>query len=148
MDRDTIAAVATPPGEGGIGIVRISGPGAEEILSRVFRRAGGKTGPWESHRMEYGFLTDGKARIRETRIPAEAEEITGDLLGADAQRPALDLEDRLRALLAQTAEDYEIILGDDGSPDRIAYAACRRCGGHGTRKAEATRLFAVSRQTP
>ncbi len=27
-DRDTIAAVATPPGRGGIGILRISGPGA------------------------------------------------------------------------------------------------------------------------
>ena len=40
------------------------------------------------------------------------------------------------------------IVRDDGAPDRIAYAACRRCGGHGTMKAEATRLFAVSRETP
>ncbi len=38
------------------------------------------------------------------------------------------------------------IVRDDGAPDRIAYAACRRCGGHGTRKAEATRLFEVSRK--
>ena len=29
--RDTIAAIATPAGRGGIGIVRISGPGAPEI---------------------------------------------------------------------------------------------------------------------
>jgi tRNA modification GTPase len=29
--RDTIAAVATPPGRGGVGIVRISGPGAPQI---------------------------------------------------------------------------------------------------------------------
>ena len=40
------------------------------------------------------------------------------------------------------------IVRDDGAPDRIAYAACRRCGGHGTMKAEATRLFTVSRETP
>ena len=33
--RDTIAAVATPPGKGGIGIVRISGPGAENIATRM-----------------------------------------------------------------------------------------------------------------
>ena len=33
--RDTIAAVATPPGRGGIGIVRISGPAAPRIAERV-----------------------------------------------------------------------------------------------------------------
>jgi len=33
--RDTIAAVATPPGRGGIGIVRISGPESEQIAIRM-----------------------------------------------------------------------------------------------------------------
>ena len=56
MEQDTIVAVSTPPGEGGIGIVRLSGPRAEEILRAVFRRAGQVDRPWESHRMEYGFL--------------------------------------------------------------------------------------------
>ncbi len=39
--EDTIAAVATPPGHGGIGVVRISGPAAETIAVKVFRRRGG-----------------------------------------------------------------------------------------------------------
>lgn len=34
--QSTIAAIATPHGTGGIGIVRISGPQAKEVLSRVF----------------------------------------------------------------------------------------------------------------
>ena len=34
--EDTIAAIATAPGEGGIGIVRISGEMAESILRSVF----------------------------------------------------------------------------------------------------------------
>lgn len=34
---DTIAAVATPPGSGGIGILRLSGPRAAAIASRLFR---------------------------------------------------------------------------------------------------------------
>lgn len=34
---DTIAAIATPPGTGGIGIIRISGPEAYEILQRLFK---------------------------------------------------------------------------------------------------------------
>ena len=33
--RDTIAAVATPPGRGGIGVIRISGPRAAQIAERL-----------------------------------------------------------------------------------------------------------------
>jgi tRNA modification GTPase len=36
---DTIAAISTPLGEGGIGIVRLTGPEAAEILSHIFVRA-------------------------------------------------------------------------------------------------------------
>lgn len=36
MREDTIAAIATAPGEGGIGIIRISGDKAFEILEKVF----------------------------------------------------------------------------------------------------------------
>jgi len=35
-DTDTIAAIATPAGEGGIGIIRISGPGAHTAGKKVF----------------------------------------------------------------------------------------------------------------
>lgn len=35
--RDTIAAIATPPGVGGIGLIRVSGPEAEVIARRLFR---------------------------------------------------------------------------------------------------------------
>jgi len=37
QSTDTIAAVATPPGRGGIGIVRLSGPSAWEIATRLVR---------------------------------------------------------------------------------------------------------------
>jgi tRNA modification GTPase len=39
-NTDTICAIATPPGAGGIGVVRISGPAAFDVLERVWR---GKT---------------------------------------------------------------------------------------------------------
>ena len=35
-EADTIAAIATPPGEGGVGIVRISGPGVWQIADTIF----------------------------------------------------------------------------------------------------------------
>ncbi len=52
---DTIAAISTPPGVGGIGIVRLSGPGAREILTRIFRRKGGKS-PLHSHHLYLGEI--------------------------------------------------------------------------------------------
>ncbi len=36
-NEDTICAIATPPGQGGIGVVRISGPKAKAILSSLWR---------------------------------------------------------------------------------------------------------------
>ena len=36
---DTIAAIATPPGHGGIAILRVSGPRARQVLERLFRHA-------------------------------------------------------------------------------------------------------------
>ena len=56
---DTIAAVSTPPGEGGIGVVRLSGPTAISIACRLFRRANGKslTDP-RPYRLYYGTIVD------------------------------------------------------------------------------------------
>ena len=52
MKNDTIAAIATAPGTGGISIIRISGPEAEKILRRVFIPSGMTAeAPPESHRM-------------------------------------------------------------------------------------------------
>ena len=50
---DTIAAISTPLGEGGIGIVRLSGPESLAIVDDIWR---GK--PLESHRLRYGHIVD------------------------------------------------------------------------------------------
>ena len=42
---DTIVAIGTPPGRGGIGAVRLSGPRAPEIASGLFRPGGGGAAP-------------------------------------------------------------------------------------------------------
>ena len=54
MKSETIAAIATPLGEGGIGIIRISGDDSLEILNRIFRPASGK--PVKSRMMTYGHI--------------------------------------------------------------------------------------------
>lgn len=61
MREDTIAAIATAPGLGGIGIVRISGPESVNILKKIFFPVNrNKSEEWESHRMMYGRITDGE----------------------------------------------------------------------------------------
>ena len=56
-NTDTIAAIATPFGRGGIGIIRISGPLAEGITKKLFRarRPGNSL---ESHHLYLGELID------------------------------------------------------------------------------------------
>lgn len=58
---DTIAAIATPAGTGGIGIVRISGPTARGIGSRLFR-AHRDVREWKSHRLYRGSIVSASDR--------------------------------------------------------------------------------------
>ena len=60
MVNDTIAAIATAPGEGGVAILRVSGGDSEKVMRAAFRPARGyKKGVIESHRMYYGHLVGG-----------------------------------------------------------------------------------------
>jgi len=59
MPDDTIAAIATPMGEGGLGVIRVSGPQALPIVQEVFRdRHGRAVERWTSHRVRFGSLID------------------------------------------------------------------------------------------
>jgi tRNA modification GTPase len=57
LDKDTIAAVATPVGQAGIGIVRISGPIAHQIAKRVFQPKI-PVEEFRSHKLYLGHLVD------------------------------------------------------------------------------------------
>ncbi len=61
---DTIAAVATPPGRGGIGIVRISGPDAVRIAGEIFR---GERRPGDApgYSVLYGWAVEGDSKLDE-----------------------------------------------------------------------------------
>lgn len=55
--QDTIAAIATPLGQAGIGIIRISGPRAGEIAKKIFRPKKGLN-KLDSHSLTLGHLID------------------------------------------------------------------------------------------
>ena len=68
---DTVVAVATPPGEGAIGVIRLSGPEAISIAGRLFRGSRGKRlEEVESHRLVHGRLV--------RRDPQSGEEVILD----------------------------------------------------------------------
>ena len=54
--HDTIAAVATPPGQGGIGIVRVSGRDALGVLQTLLRYGDGKPPLFIPRVMRYGWV--------------------------------------------------------------------------------------------
>lgn len=66
---DTIAAISTPRGEGGIGIVRISGNNALEILGKIFKPKSKKNiEELKNFSVNYGHLYDGKNLVDEVLV--------------------------------------------------------------------------------
>lgn len=66
--EDTIAAISTPIGEGGIGIVRISGSKAIDIAQKIFTARSNKSKiRFETYRMYYGYIVNDKKTIHDTR---------------------------------------------------------------------------------
>ena len=59
---DTIAAISTPPGEAGIGIVRLSGPRAREIAREIFRPRRPRR-QWRSHQLYLGEIVGPQGEI-------------------------------------------------------------------------------------
>ena len=57
---DTIAAISTAPGEGAIGIVRISGEDAIRIADEVYRLNEKRLKEQPSHTIHYGYIVDPK----------------------------------------------------------------------------------------
>lgn len=55
---ETIAALATPPGEGGVAVIRIAGKEAIEVAERLFSRS---VKPFKSHTAHYGWVIDQKS---------------------------------------------------------------------------------------
>ena len=64
MNPATIAAISTPPGKGGIGIIKISGPDAIAYSGQIFRKSGIKREdqcPYllsKSHQLLHGHIVD------------------------------------------------------------------------------------------
>ena len=71
MFDDTIAAIATPLGEGGLAVIRVSGVKAFEIADRCFRSSSAKAEPpsaAKSHTLHHGHIMRGDAVVDEVLL--------------------------------------------------------------------------------
>lgn len=63
--EETIAALATPVGEGGIAVIRISGKGAIAVADAVFSK---NVCALKTHTVHFGYVIDGDKRIDEALL--------------------------------------------------------------------------------
>ena len=69
MKKDTIAAIATAMSSAGIGIVRISGREAIEIIQKIFRGKKEKNfAEKKTYTIHYGYIADGEEIIDEVLV--------------------------------------------------------------------------------
>ena len=64
---DTIAAISTPKGEGGIAIIRISGDKSFEILDKIFIKKN-PNADLGFYKLNYGFIKDGEKIVDEVMV--------------------------------------------------------------------------------
>lgn len=62
LEFETIAAISTPPGEGAIGIVRLSGEDAVEVADRVYQLGSKRLIAQDSHTIHYGHILNPKTQ--------------------------------------------------------------------------------------
>jgi tRNA modification GTPase len=125
---DTICAIATPAGQGGIGIVRLSGPHSLSIASQVVRlRSGDSLSSVSSHTLHLADLV----------IPALEKH--GEVRAVRNRLPVSGLIDEalvvyMKAPRSFTAEDVVEIQSHGGM--LVLELVCRVCLGSGARMAE------------
>jgi tRNA modification GTPase len=104
LRQDTIAAIATPFGTGGVGIIRVSGPAAENIAHRIFHPHHANCS-WESHHLYHGDIIspDGRTILDEGMISLmrRPHSFTGeDVLEINCHGSPLILQSVLSQLVA------------------------------------------------
>jgi len=68
MLLDTIAAISTPRGEGGISIVRMSGQDSLNILEKIFRPKNKKVSELKNYSINYGHIIDNEHIVDEVLV--------------------------------------------------------------------------------
>ncbi len=109
-NTDTICAVATPPGAGGIGVVRMSGPAAFAILGRIWR-GGTPVSRFEPRKLYLGRIgianhesrVTGHDKVMAVKMPAPKTYTGQDVVELSCHGSQVVLKKILKACIAAGA---------------------------------------------
>ena len=116
LDNDTIAAISTPPGRGGIGIVRLSGPDARTIASSLVRL---RT-PLAAGRMRFAEVLDEQGIVLDQAVVSFFAS-PGSATGEDVAEIAAHGSPVLLAHLLQASIAHGARLAEPGEFTQRAY---------------------------
>lgn len=106
---DTIAAISTPKGEGGIAIIRISGDKSFEILDKIFVKKNPNVN-LGFYKLNYGFIKDGEKTVDEVmavRLKAPKSYTCEDIVEINCHGGTLVSEKVLELVLRNGARHAE-----------------------------------------
>ena len=106
---DTIAAISTPKGEGGIAIIRISGDKSFEILDKIFIKKN-PNADLGFYKLNYGFIRDGEKTVDEVmavRLKAPKSYTCEDIVEINCHGGTLVSEKVLELVLRNGARHAE-----------------------------------------
>lgn len=106
---DTIAAISTPKGEGGIAIIRISGDKSFEILDKIFVKKNPNAN-LGFYKLNYGFIKDGERTVDEVmavRLKAPKSYTCEDIVEINCHGGTLVSEKVLELVLRNGARHAE-----------------------------------------
>ena len=106
---DTIAAISTPKGEGGIAIIRISGDKSFEILDKIFVKKNPNAN-LGFYKVNYGFIKDGEKTVDEVmavRLKAPKSYTCEDIVEINCHGGTLVSEKVLELVLRNGARHAE-----------------------------------------
>ena len=111
MYGNVIAAISTPPGKGGVAVIRVSGKGAFEIAERVFSPISGKRiGDYPPRTQIYGYIIYNEEKIDDgmlTAFPSPRSYTGEDTVEISCHGGALITRTVLEALLSAGATPAE-----------------------------------------
>jgi tRNA modification GTPase len=128
QEQETIVAISTPVGRGGIGIVRLSGPEAKAIAAGMVRLRG----EWAAGRVRFGEVLDVGFEAEGTKTEADPYGMTSKKAG----RGVLDeaVVTWFQAPRSYTGEDV-VEIAMHGAPVLLEHVVRQSCGA-GARLAE------------
>ena len=69
MNEDTIAAISTAQGQGGLGVIRVSGEGSIALVEEIFKSVSGKTlRETLGYKARFGKIFDGEEELDEAVV--------------------------------------------------------------------------------